>query len=68
MTSSQSSNARDVEGCHENIGMALLSVTLKTALARGACQGLRRGLRMSTSLTLAMGSPLLVATRLKLRT
>lgn len=68
MTSSHSSNARDAEDCHENIRIALPSVTLKTALARGACQGLRRGLRMSASLTLAMGSPLLVATRLKLRT
>lgn len=36
--------------------------------ARGTCQGTGRGLGVSASLTWAMGSPLLVATRLKLRT
>lgn len=65
-----------ISDCGEGVGATLRerdgnstpSTTLYDSLARNACQVMGRGLGMSTSLTLAMGSPLLVATRLKLRT
>lgn len=52
----------------ERDGNSTPSTILYDSLARSACQVMGRGLGVSTSLTLAMGSPLLVATRLKLRT
>lgn len=52
----------------ERDGNSTPSTTLEDSLARNACHVMGRGLGMSTSLTWAMGSPLFVATRLKLRT
>lgn len=52
----------------EHEGNSTPSTALYDNPARGACPLMGRGLQMSTSLTLAIGSPLFVATRLKLRT